>query len=182
MLATEPTTTDSPLLETWSQNERMRHVPTAAWIIQKLDGDLRRRIETLWRPYASLSHEDERHAPLEQDFRALCKALDHLADVARRHRGQPHHPPHDLGQRITWAVNHAVSNLQAMDADLYGRRLPFQTFERSNGEPLYGALLTVIERVHRITEQVREIDRGVDEQLYEGLVQLIEPLRSEPIA
>lgn len=183
MLATEPTTTDSPLLETWSENDRMRHVPTAGWLIQKLDGDIRHRVDKLWRPFASLAHEQQHHAELEDEFRKLCKSLDRVADVARRPRGQQqHHPPHDLGPRLTWALNHAISNLQAMDGDLFGRRLPFQTFERSNGEPLYGALLAVIDHLHRLTDLVREIEPAIDEQLYEGLVQLNEPLRLEPIA
>lgn len=189
MLATEPTTTPeptpppapAPLLETWPGNEKMRHIPAAGWMIQKLDVDLRRRIDHLYNVYANLSHEDPRHAPLEHELRALCKAIDRIADVARRPRGQQH-PPTDLGNRLGWGISHAVQNLHQAETDTFGRRLPFQTFERSNAEPLRAALLVVIEHVHRLQEMVRAIDPNIDERLYEGLVELKEPLRREPIA
>lgn len=193
MLATEPTTPDessaeapahptpAPLLETWSGNEKMRHIPSAAWMIQKLDVDLRRKIDHLHNVYASLPHDDPRHAPLEQELRALCRAIDRVADVARRPKGHPH-PPAELGNRLGWGLSHAVQNLHLADSDTFGRRLPFQTFERSNGEPLHAAMLTVIDHVHRLQDLVRTIDPNIDERLYEGLVELKEPLRREPIA
>ena len=186
MLATEePTapTEERPqgsLLETWAQNERMRHVPTIAWMVEKLDADLRARIDKLWLPYSDLAASDPHHAPIEQEFRALCKSLDRVSDVARRTRGA--HPPNDLGSRVRWALDHAVANLHAADTDTFGRRFPFQTFERSNAEPLWAAVLNVIQHLHRLVELVREIDPQIDERLYEGLVKLNEPLRREPIA
>jgi hypothetical protein len=180
MLATEPTTT-SPLLETWSQNERLRHIPTASWMAQKLETDIRQRVEKLYASYAALPHDHAAHADLEHAFRTLCRDLDRVADVARRPRGQ-HHPPADLGHRIGWAISHAVANLNASDADTFGRRLPFQTFERSNAEPLYAAILSVIQRVQHLQELVRAIDPRIDEKLYDGLVVLQTPLRTDPIA
>jgi|GEM_PF-543936 len=172
--------THEPLLETWSHNERMRHIPAAAWMAQKLDGDLRRRIDALWLVYSDIAASDPRHPEMEAAFRALCRALDRVADVARRSRNQ--HPPNDLGQRISWSLNHAVGNLSAVDADTFGKRLPFQTFERSNAEPLWAAMLTVIQIVQRLVPLVRTFEPDIDERLYEGLVQLREPLRREPIA
>jgi hypothetical protein len=188
MLATEqpgsPTTErtrSESLHETWSQNEQMRHIPSASWIAQKLDGDIRARVEKLWVPYSDLPANDPRHAPLEAEFRALCRSLDRVNDVARRHRGNGH-PPNDLGSRLGWSISHAVTSVQASDPATFGRRLPFHTFERSNAEPLWAAMLAVIQHVHRLIELVREIDDGIDERIYEGLVQLREPLRREPIA
>ena len=186
MLATEEPTTpteerpEGSLLESWAQNERMRHVPGIAWLTQKLDGDVRSRIDKLWLPYADLPASDPRHPAIEHEFRALCKSLDRVADVARRTRGN--HPPNDLGGRIKWTLDHAVANLHLADVDTFGRRLPFQTFERSNAEPLWAALLGVIQHLTRLAEQIREIDPDIDERLYEGLVKLNEPLRREPIA
>ena len=167
--------------EQWPRNERMRHIPTIQTMLQKLDGDLRQRIEKLYAVYAALPANDPRHARLEHDFRLLCRCIDRVADVARRPRGQQH-PPNDLGNRISWAISHAVTNLREADTDTFGRRFPYQTFERSNAEPLWAAMLSVIDHVHRIVPQVREIDPQVDERLYEGLVVLREPLRSEPMA
>jgi len=184
-LATEPT--DSPaaeepehvsLLERWSANERMRHIPALPWIAQKLDHDLRRRIELLWNVYANHPHD----AAMEKEFRGLCRCIDRVADVAKRTRGNQHHPPTEIGQRLRWSLNHAVSVLNSVETETFGRRFPFHTFERSNGEPLWAAMLSVIEHVHRLTALARPLDPAIDEQLYEGLVTLQTPLDPRPLA
>lgn len=176
----------APLLETWSHNERMRHIPSLPWLTQKLEGDLRRRFDALWNVYARLPHDDPQHAALEKEFRALCRWIDRVADIARRARPGNHHhyqhPPSELGSRITWGIQHAVTNLNALDPETFGRRYPFQTFERSVAEPLWAAMLSVIEHAHRLTEQIRTIDRGIDERIYEGLVVLQTPLDARPMA
>ena len=169
------------MLETWSQNDRMRHVPSSVWMAQKLDTDLRRKIDALWLAYSRLAVDDPKHAALEKEFRILCRSLDRVADVARRTRG-PQHPPAELGGRITWGLNHAITNLSSVDSETFGRRFPFQTFERSNAEPLWAAMLMAIEHVHRLIDIVREIDRGIDERMYEGLVTLQTPLETRPMA
>jgi hypothetical protein len=186
-LATEEPTTPAQaprptLLETWSENERMRHVPPLAWIIDKIEGDLRPKLAKLWLPYADLPASDPRHAPIEMELRAFCRSIDRVADVtARRGRGNAH-PPNELHSRIDWSIAHAISALTAADADLFTRRLPFQTFERSNAEPLWAAVLAAIQHVHRLIDLVRPIDPEIDERIYEGLVKLNEPLRRDPIA
>lgn len=167
--------------EAWPHNERMRHIPSISWMIQKLDGDLRHRIDKLHAAYASLPANDPRHAPIEHELRALCRAIDRVADIARRPRGN-NHPPADLAHRISWGISHAVTNLREADVDTFGRRFPFQTFERSNAEPLWAAMLSVISHVQRLVPLIREIDPQIDERMYEGLVTLNEPLRREPIA
>ena len=169
------------LQESWRQNERMRHIPSISWMIQKLDGDLRARVDKLFAVYAALPANDPRHALLEQEFRALCRAIDRVADVAKRPRGNPH-PPADLVHRISWGISHAVANLREADTDTFGRRFPVQTFERSNSEPLWAAMLGVIDHVQRIVPRIRELDPHIDERLYDGLVVLNDPLRAEPIA
>lgn len=192
MLATEPNGTTLPeeraheiahphALEQWSQNERMRHVPALATMADKLDHDLRRRIERLWLPYSDLPASDPRHPALEAEFRALCRSLERISLVAVRHRGALH-PPNELGTRIGWLVSHAVQCLSSADAETFGRRFPFHTFERSNAEPLWAAMLSTIQHVQKLTDLVREIEPDIDERMYEGLVQLSEPLRREPIA
>ncbi|HET8799050.1 MAG TPA: hypothetical protein VFO89_15255 [Thermoanaerobaculia bacterium] len=159
----------------------MRHIPTLAWMAQKLDHDLRHRIDRLWFPYSDLPASDPHHAAIEAEFRALCRALERVSHVAVRHRGGLH-PPNDLGSRIGWLVSHAVQCLNTADTTTFGRRLPFHLFERSNAEPLWAAMLTVIQHVQELTDLVRAIDPGIDERMYEELVQLREPLRREPMA
>ena len=180
MLATEETPRASAL-ETHAQNERMRHIPGILWIVQKLDGDVRHHIDKLWLPYSDLPASDPRHPALEAAFRALCKALDRVAEVARRHRHHPH-PPNDLHSRLSWTIGQTITALNQADAETFGRRFPFHTAERSNAEPLWAAVLAVLQRLQHAVELTREIDPQIDERIYEGLVKLEEPLRREPIA
>ena len=132
-------------------------------------------------PRSRISPRTTRREPsLENELRALCRAIDRLADAARHTRNN--HPPHDLGDRIVWGLNQAVSSLNSLDPHLIGRRFPFHTGERSKAEPIYGALLVVIQHVERVLTLVRTIDRNVDEHLLDGLVKLETPLRPQPIA
>jgi len=167
-------------LETWARNEHMRHVPSAEWMAWKVDQDLRRRIEILFGPYAALPVDDPRRGPVENELRMLCRAIDRLCDAARHTRNN--HPPHDLGERIAFSLNQTVASLNSLDPHLIGRRFPFQTADRSKAEPLYGALLVVIQHVGRVLTLVRTIDPTVDEHLLDGLVQLETPLRPQPMA
>jgi hypothetical protein len=178
-LATEPTekVASTPVLETWGKNERMRHIPPLAWIIEKLDIDLRRRIDKLMASIGSASFGES----ADIELRAVCRAIDRLADAAKYSRATGQAPA-EIGARITWALNHAVSALGSLDANLFGRRYPFQTLERSKGEALYGALLVVIDHVHRLTTLARRGDPHIDERLLEGLVVLQEPLREQRMA
>jgi hypothetical protein len=173
-----------PLLETWPQNERMRHIPALAWIVKKLDVELRRRIELAYESYRSLSYDDPRHAPMEHELRLICRAIERLGEAAKhlRHNGQA---PNDLLNKIGWMINHTVQSLNTVDANLFGRRFPVQTHERSKGEPVYGALLAVMHHVERLVILARAIDPGLDEKLLQGLVVLEHPVdeqTAKPIA
>lgn len=169
-------------LETWGKNERMRHIPSIEWITQKVDGDLRRRIDILMSAVAAVPTGDPRRPAIETECNALCRALDRLADAARHSRSSTAHNGFDIAQKIREALTQAVANLNAVDPSLFGRRYPFQTFERSKGEPLIAALLLVVNSVHRLTALMRQTDSGLDERLLEGIVTLQEPLREQPIA
>ncbi len=172
-------------LETWSGNDRMRHVPAVAWMLQKVDGDLRRRIALLLAPLATVPADDERRGAIDVALRAVCRGLERIAEVARQGRpggGGNGHGPQDLPSKIQSALEQAVACLRSVDADLVGRRYPVQTFERSKAEPLYAALLVTIVALERVTALARMVDPQVDERLYEGLVNLQQPLESRPLA
>jgi hypothetical protein len=168
------------LLETWGKNERMRHIPSAEWMTWKLDSDVRRRIEKLLAPFTTLPADDPRHAPAEVELRALCRAIERFADMVRHNRVG--HAPQELGNRISWAIGQAIGALHSLDDSLFGRRYPFQTFERSKAEPVWGALLAVIDHVNRVTPLVRAIEPDIDARLYDSLVRLNEPMRETPMA
>lgn len=177
----EPHHPSAAHLEVWSQTEQMRHIPPMTVLIDKLEHDIRRRVDHLYHSFAGLDHHDPHRPQIETELRALCRWIDRVGEVARRPRGHQH-PPNDLGARIGWAISHAVQSLHAANTDTFGRRLPFQHHERSNAEPLRAALLAVIQHVQRLQELIRQVDPRIDEKLYEGLVQLNEPLPTAPIA
>src|ERR1043165_2861506 len=108
--ATEKPAT-KPLLEVWGRNEVMRHVPSLEWLVWEVDHDLPRRIEKLYVSIAPLHHADPRRPGIEEAGRALCRALDRLAETARHTR--TNHPPNDLGDRLAWSVTHAVSCIRS---------------------------------------------------------------------
>jgi len=154
----------------------MRHIPPIGWISEKLDGDLRRRVEKL-----CAAIEGRMTPEAENELRALCRALDRVADAAKHIRSNSH-GPNEVLQKVRWSMNHAVSCVRLVDAAAFGRRGPFHLFEKSKAEPLYGAVLIVIDHIHRLTDVLRAIEPAIDEDLLEGLVRLNEPLREQPIA
>jgi hypothetical protein len=106
--------------------------------------------------------------------------VERFADMVRHNRtGQS---PQDLGNKISWALGQAIGALHSLDGTLFGRRYPFQTFERSKAEPLWGALLAIIDHVNRLTPLIRAIDPDIDMRLYENLVKLTEPMRETAMA
>lgn len=187
MMATEQNTegdgiaAQKPLLESWRANERMRHVPTVQWMVDKVDGDVRRRLEALCAPVEMLFADDPGRVAADAQLRSVCFALERFAEVARHARGGGH-PPNELTRQVTWCLNHVVASLRTLDADLIGRRFPFQTFERSKAEPLYAALLVVLQAIEHLVVAVRAIDSDIDSRLYAHLVTLETPLPEEPMA
>ena len=172
--------TAKPHLETWGKNERMRHVPPASWLLRKVDGDLRRRVEIVCSSFEQLAAADPKRAQAEAALTALCRGLERLADTAKHARNANHGG--DLPAKVREAMQHAIAGLTALDENLFGRRYPFQTHERSKAEPVIGALLAVIHAVGRTVEVLRQTDPSLDERLLDGLVTLQTPLRKEPIA
>src|SRR5439155_14204246 len=59
--------------EQHASNELMRHIPSLAWLCEKLDGDMRRRIDRI-----SASIEGHVTPEIEEELRALSRALDRL--------------------------------------------------------------------------------------------------------
>ena len=182
MLATEQTPeleskpATKPELEEHATNAAMRHIPSLTWLCDKLDGDLRRRIEKLC---AAL--DSHMTAEADHEVRGLCRALDRLADASKHIRNNGHGPNEAL-HKVRWSLNHALSCLRLVDAATFSRRAPFHHFEKSKSELVYAAFLVVIDHVYRLMTVVRTIDPGIDDSLNEGLVQLQEPLREQPIA
>jgi hypothetical protein len=167
-------------LETWAQNESMRHVPSLEWILWKLDVDLRHRLELMTGPCRTLPFDHPHRAETDTELLSLCRAIERLAEAAKHLRNSGH-PPQDLGSRVTWSLNHALASLNSLDGSLFGRRYPVQTHERSKAEPVYGALLVVIQHADRLLQRVRAIDPGIDEKLLKDLVVLEHPVNEQTL-
>jgi hypothetical protein len=170
MLATEPTAateekrTTLPPLETWSANERMRHVPPVEWMLRKLEIDLRSRINKLMAPFADLAAADPHSATIESEVRALGGAIDRLTVTAGGRR-TAESAATTLPARIGSALGQAAASLRALEQTPFGQRNPYHTFDRSKAEPVYGALLAVICHVERLVPLVRALDPDIDEKL-----------------
>jgi hypothetical protein len=183
MPATETAASAAPTplaLETSAGNERMRHIPTLEWMVAKLEGDVRRRLDMVLEVYHALHFDDPRHADLEGPLRSLCRCIDKLAEAARH--GRSNHPPNEIGAHLHWSLEHAAANMRGIDGEIFGRRAPFHYFDRSRSEPIYGALLAVLSSMERTLAVARAIDPTLDERLYAHLVTLQVPMRCEPIA
>jgi hypothetical protein len=173
------------LLESWAGNERMRHISPIEVLRQRLEGPMRTRIETLLSSCGGARDLPEGVGiELERELRDLCRALDRVTEAARSSRPSGHAPP-DLAGKIAHAMQNAITSLRAVDGELYGRRYPFQTLERSKAEPLAGSMLVVGEHLRRLTRLVQTIDPDIDEKLLTGLVVQASPVDDEtrkPIA
>ncbi len=190
ILATDaaPAATDEkpnalPPLETQGGNEHMRHIPGAEWMARKVESDIRKRVDDLLRVFADISAADPRHSSYETELRALCKALERLSDIAKpagRHNGHG-----DLSSRIDALLSQCAAALHSLEPTPFGRRNPYNGFDRSKAEPVYGALLSVLCHVDRLITLARGIDPGIDERLLSGLVVLANPVDErmlQPIA
>jgi hypothetical protein len=178
--APEPSAPSALPLEIHGQNERMRHIPTSEWMMRKVEGDVLKRVDLLLEVLRATPHDDPRHADLEGLLRSLCRCIDRLAEAARH--GRNSHAPNEIGAHLHWSLEHAIANLRSLDAEVYGRRVPFHQFDRSRAEPVYGALLAVLSSLDRSLLIARPIDPSLDERLYAHLVQLETPMRPEPMA
>jgi hypothetical protein len=172
-------------LESWSSNERMRHISPIEVMRQRLDGTMRKRIETLLASCGSARDLPESvRIQMELELRELCRAIDRVCETARSSRPAGH-APSEISARIGHALQNAVASLNAVDGELYGRRYPFQTLERSRAEPLSGSMLVLGEHIRRLTRLIRTIDPDIDEKLLAGLVVQASPVDDQtrnPIA
>jgi hypothetical protein len=114
-------------------------------------------------------------------LRVFCRALDRVADVAKRPCGQSY-PASELGARIGWALNHAIGNLRSVDQETFANAFPSTPSSAQTASRSTPAMLSVVDALRRLQELVRAVDPSIDEALYCDLVRLGEPVGPEPIA
>lgn len=128
---------------------------------RKVEGDIRKRVETLLSLFTDLASTDPRHAALDGEFRSLCRALERLIDCAKPHARHNGHNS-DLPIKIDALLKECAAALHSLEPTAFGRRNPYHLFDRSKGELVYGALLSVIAHVNSLLTLARTIDPSID--------------------
>ena len=168
-------------METVGHTEEMRHIPPLQLIIQKLDSEVRTRIEILYSSsFESAAALDSATVnQLETRFRQICRWLERLGELAR---GKRPHLNHDfnLRSRVRSALGFAIESLRGFDATQFRRRQPFHYFERSRAECIYGAFLMVSGELDRLTVLATAIDPDLAAKLSESAPQATEELVATP--
>lgn len=153
-------------IERHGETEVMRHVPEVDFLLERLNGDLRWRVDTLWN--AALSRGGALPSPIEQEFRCVIRWLDRIADVVRHHRANG--PENDLRSRLDRAVQNATQALSHVDRNLFRRRSPFHLFERSRGEQAFAAFLAAYRATERLVPLVAELDPDISLKLIQKVL------------
>lgn len=155
-------------IEATGQTEEMRHVPHPEILIEKLNRDIRPRIEMLYASCfeSSRTPDSELLSKLEGRFRQVGRWLERLGEQAR---GKRSHASHDFNllSRLRSALTFAQESLATADATQFRRRNPFHQFERSRGECAYAAFLVVVWELEQIAELAARIDPDVPMKLIE---------------
>ena len=156
-----------------NQNETMRHVPPLAFIRQKIGTDYRKQCETLYRS-AHQAGQPSAGQEVESEFRGLARSLDRISDLLRSGRhpnGHGHqHPSQELHARLDSAFEGAIRALDGVKEDEYGRRAPYQTFERSRWEMIWTAVLRARAQIGRLIDLLEPRDSSLREALLGHLV------------
>lgn len=165
-------------IETVARTEEMRHVPRLALLIEKLDRDVRMRIETIYSSCfeSARTPDSATLSELENVFKQVCRWLERLGEQARGRRGAQSHEL-NLHARVRSALSFAIEALSSLDETQFRRRIASNSFERSRGECIYAAFLVVIYELDRLAKLAATIDPDVAMKLIEPPYQL-EPLPS----
>lgn len=170
-------------METVGQTEEMRHIPSLQLLIDKLDREVRGRIETLYAScFESATALDSATVnQLETRFRQICRWLERLGEQAR---GRRPHLNHDLNlrSRVRSTLGFAIESLSALEATQFRRRQPFHCFERSRAECIYGAFMVMNCELDRLTVLATAIDPDLSMKLSEPPYELPPPRTEEFVA
>jgi hypothetical protein len=169
--------------EQFSQTEEMRHVPPVSWLIDKLDHDVRSRIETLYTSCfeSGRSLDSPTISELETRFRQIYRWLERMGEQARGRRGPTNHD-FNLRSRVRAALAFAIESLATVDPVQFRRRNPPNLFERSRGECLYAAFLMVTCEIDRLITAAAAIDPDLHMKLIEPPYSLPPPPVQEQLA
>jgi len=165
-------------IERHGETEEMRHVPPLEFLLDRVSGELRFRVDTLLN--AVMQRASSLPTPIEEELRSLIRWLDRLGDVLRHHRTNGHES--DLRVRIDRAFQNATQALSSVDRSLFRRRSPFHLFERSRGEQAFAAILAAFRSTDRLTALVGELDPDIRLKLMEKMLPPIHEIHGAELA
>jgi hypothetical protein len=145
----DPTTTDS-----------MRHLPSLEALIRKVDEGFRRRADLYYQSAFGSAHEDrDLEHEIEAKLRNFTRSLARFAAVAGR-QASPQEQDH-LRVALEKALNESVAALRSIDETRYGRRQPYNRFERSRWERIFSNYLEANCRLEELLPLVERLDADV---------------------
>jgi hypothetical protein len=151
----DPTTTDP-----------MRHLPSLGGLIRKVDEGFRRRADLYYQSAFGSAHEDrDLEHEIENKLRNFTRSLARFASTAGRSAG-PQEQDH-LRVALETALNESVAALRSIDETRYGRRQPYNRFERSRWERIFSGYLEANCRLEELLPLVERLDADVRMKLME---------------
>ncbi|MEO8216032.1 MAG: hypothetical protein ABI718_03010 [Acidobacteriota bacterium] len=165
---------------------RMRHVPPLSFVMDKIDNDYRRRALLLYDAVFERSGNQASEALdiIAAEFASLCRCIERIGELTRH--GRLHHGPHETPRdRIQRAIEFAMDGLKGTDGENFGRRETIHSFDKSDGETIYAALLVVGFHLRQLTEKAAVFDPDIYADLMAHSVVQRHPVNEEvlkPIA
>jgi antitoxin component HigA of HigAB toxin-antitoxin module len=167
-------------LENRLQNEKMRHVPSIEFMLDRIEREYARQLRIVAEAIEEAFDAPER-AAAETELLAACRWMIRAAECATHSKLHPH-PPAALHNAVAEYVRVTVEALQRIDGELFRRRMPYHRFERSEGEAVYLSFTAISFHLQRAIETVSRFDRAIYEKLFGVGLDRLRPEMLQPIA
>jgi hypothetical protein len=168
-------------MEDTATTDQMRHIPSLETVIRKVDEEFRRQIDLYYQSAFGSAHDDrELEHEIESRLRTFTRSLIRLAAAAGRSI-TPQERDH-LRVALETALNESVGALRSIDVNLYGRRQPFNRFERSRWERIFSGYLEANCRLAELLPLIEKLDADVRMKLMDQRSPREMPLLEEAVS
>lgn len=159
-------------IEQHGTTEKMRHVPPLEWLLERLRGAWRERLDKLAMATISATTEpppSEEVREAELLLRRICGWLQTLVQQIRGRRPE-RHSDSDLHVLLLYSMDQCTAALETLDSAAFRCRTPFHEFETSEGEAIYEQILIILALTGRLEEAVARFDPDISFRLMESLL------------